>query len=73
MALADFAPAARSSIAATLLRGAGRWLAARGAARAKAVALNDLLFMPPHRLRDLGIDPPSVHQSLDARFWPTRK
>ncbi len=73
MALADFAPAARPSIIGSAVHSLVQALVARRAARARQAALDDLLFMPEHRLRDLGIDPQQLHQAIDARFWPTRK
>ena len=73
MALADFAPVARPSIVAAFAGVVADWFADRRAAKARQVVLNDLLFMPEHRLRDLGIDPRALQQGLDARHWPTRK
>ena len=73
MALADFVSADRPSVIAALVRSVSGLLDARRTARAQAAALNDLMSMPEHRLRDLGIDPRTLHQALDARHWPTRK
>ncbi len=73
MALVDFAPVARPSILSALARRLLHWNAVRGAARAKRLALDELLAMPEHRLRDLGIEPRSLNAAIDARFWPTRK
>jgi uncharacterized protein YjiS (DUF1127 family) len=73
MALADFAPVASSSSISSLVRAIAGWFAARRAAHARDVVLDDLLFMPEHRLRDLGIDPRTLHQGIDVRYWPTRK
>jgi uncharacterized protein YjiS (DUF1127 family) len=56
MALADFAPAQRAKSAlAAVLRGLDGWRVARRAARQQHLALQGLLFMPQHRLNDLGI------------------
>lgn len=56
MALVDFAPVQSGSSAfAGTVRAAHRWIAARRAARAQQLALQSLLFMPQHRLDDLGI------------------
>jgi hypothetical protein len=72
MALADF-PFVIASSPLHGLRAFPRWLADRRRARAQRAALNDLLSMPEHRLRDLGIDPRRVASAMDARYWPTRK
>jgi uncharacterized protein YjiS (DUF1127 family) len=57
MTFADFAPT-RSAASVSISSIAGplqRWFAARRAARQQHLALQSLLFMPEHRLRDLGI------------------
>jgi uncharacterized protein YjiS (DUF1127 family) len=56
MALVDFA-AAPSAVSpfATTVRAVGDWLARRRAAREQQLAMQSLLFMPQHRLDDLGI------------------
>ncbi len=43
---------------------AARAVAAWRAERARRLALNDLLGMEPHRLRDLGISVHDVHEAL---------
>lgn len=73
MALADFASAPRTSMLQSTLRAAADWLAASNQARRQRKALNDLLFMPEHRLRELGIDPARIVTTIDDRHWPTRK
>jgi hypothetical protein len=73
MALADFAPAPHASILESTLRAVAGWLAASRQARRQQKALNDLLFMPEHRLRELGIDPARIVGTIDDRHWPTRK
>jgi hypothetical protein len=73
MALADFASAPRSSLLESTLRAAADWLAASRQARRQQKALNDLLFMPEHRLRELGIDPARIVGTIDESHWPTRK
>jgi uncharacterized protein YjiS (DUF1127 family) len=73
MALADFAPVARPSIVAAAFCSVRLWLAAQRRAHARRIVLNDLLFMPEHRLRDLGIEPRQIVGAVDERYWPTRK
>ena len=57
MAFADFAPTrpAVSVSIPSIARRLKRWFAARRATRQQHLALQGLLFMPEHRLRDLGI------------------
>ena len=43
---------------------AARAVAAWRAERARRIALNDLLAMAPHRLRDLGISADDIRQAL---------
>ena len=64
----DFAsrPAASNPVA-TAFAAAARAVAAWRAERARSVALNDLLGMEPHRLRDLGISVYDVQQALEDR------
>jgi uncharacterized protein YjiS (DUF1127 family) len=61
----DFAsrPAAPNPVA-TAFAAAARAVAAWRAERSRNVALNDLLGMEPHRLRDLGITVHDVQQAL---------
>ena len=73
MALADFASAPRASKLEAVLRAAADRLAAMRQARRQEKVLNDLLFMPEHRLRDLGIDPQRIVTTLDERHWANRK
>lgn len=73
MTLADFAPVTRAAITGSLINPLVRAVVAYRNARARQAAINDLLSMPEHRLRDLGIDPHDRYQSISARFWPTRK
>ena len=49
---------------ATAFAAAARAVAAWRAERSRTVALNDLLGMEPHRLRDLGITTYDVQQAL---------
>jgi len=73
MALADLTSAPHASLLEAGLRAAANWLAAAREARRQEKVLNDLLFMPEHRLRDLGIDPQRVVTTIDERYWSTRK
>jgi len=59
-------PVARPSIAG-LLRAAVRWVAAVHAARQRRAALEDLLFAPEHRLRDLGISREELIEAIEHR------
>ena len=61
----DFAPRlAAPNPVATAFAAAARTVAAWRAERSRNVALNDLLGMEPHRLRDLGISVYDVQQAL---------
>jgi len=69
MALADFAPADRStkSPLAAAFRGVARWLAAQHEKRAQDQALQSLLFAPEHRLRDVGITRDQLLSAIEER------
>ena len=60
----DFASRPAPDPVATAFAAAGRAVAAWRAERSRNVALNDLLGMEPHRLRDLGITVHDVQQAL---------
>lgn len=63
MALVDFAPVqSGSSIVIPAVR---RWFAARRAAREQHLALQSLLFMPQHRLNDLGISQDQLARAME--------
>jgi uncharacterized protein YjiS (DUF1127 family) len=57
------APAQPNPVAAAFAT-AARAVAVWRAERARALALNDLLGMEPHRLRDLGISVHEIHEAL---------
>ena len=69
----DFAsrPAALNPVAIAFAA-AARAVAAWRAERSRNVALNDLLGMEPHRLRDLGISVYYVQQALQNGRQPRR-
>ena len=69
MALADFAPADRStkSLLAATFHGVVRWVAAQQEKRAQNQALQSLLFAPEHRLRDVGITRDQLLSAIEAR------
>ena len=73
MALADFVTVPHTSLLASAVRTVSDKLAAARIARRQKQVLDDLLFMPEHRLRDLGIDPRQIVATLDEQHWPTRK
>jgi uncharacterized protein YjiS (DUF1127 family) len=73
MALADFTSAPRTSLLESALRAVADWLAAMRETRRQEKVLNDLLFMPEHRLRDLGLDPQRIVTTIDERYWSMRK
>lgn len=73
MTLADFVAVPHTSLLTSTLRAVADRLAAARVARRQKQVLDDLLFMPEHRLRDLGIDPRHIVGALDERYWPTRK
>ena len=50
---------------ARAFHGLAKWLADARTARAKRKALQDLLFAPEHRLRDLGIRREEVLQAIE--------
>ena len=67
MALVDFAPVARPSVAevaASVVNAVANWVATQRAESARRLALRDLLEMEPHRLNDLGINAFDVQQAL---------
>jgi uncharacterized protein YjiS (DUF1127 family) len=67
MALVDFAPASRPSvadIATGAFRAVANWVATQRAESARRLALRDLLEMESHRLNDLGINAFDVQQAL---------
>ena len=72
MTIADFAPVDRS-VQPRLVRGFHaivRWFAARRAARAKRVALQNLLFGPEHLLRDVGVTRGQLIAEIETRRKP---
>ncbi len=60
-------PIAAPNRVAQAFAAAARAVASWRAERARRIALNDLLGMDPHRLRDLGITPHDVQQALQQR------
>ena len=52
---------------ARLYRAVARWLADRYARRQQKAVLQDLLFAPEHRLRDLGISREDLIRAIDHR------
>ena len=67
MTFADFAPSHRITIApgANLVAAVAGWLSARYARRRQAAALQELLFAPEHRLRDLGISREELVRTME--------
>jgi uncharacterized protein YjiS (DUF1127 family) len=61
--LASAQPA--SSLFSAAMRRFGNWRSARRAAREQHLALQSLLFMPQHRLRDLGISQEQLIQAME--------
>lgn len=66
MAIADFAPADRSSFARRIHAILG-WVAARRVARARRDALQSLLFAPEHLLRDIGVTREDLIREIDMQ------
>lgn len=67
MALIDFAPVSRPSVAGMAIetwRAVGAPIARWRKARARKLTLCDMLAMEPHRLRDLGISVFDVEQAI---------
>jgi uncharacterized protein YjiS (DUF1127 family) len=67
MTFADFAPSHRITVApgANLVAAVAGWLGARHARRRRAAALQELLFAPEHRLRDLGISREELVRTME--------
>jgi uncharacterized protein YjiS (DUF1127 family) len=67
MTLADLVPAPRIAMAsgANLDVAVAGWLRARHARRRQAAALQELLFAPEHRLRDLGISREELVRTME--------
>ena len=57
---------ARSPIA-RIVQGVAKWVADARAERKRRTALQALLFMPEHRLRDLGIRREELLEALERR------
>jgi uncharacterized protein YjiS (DUF1127 family) len=56
-----------SNPVANAFAAAARAVAAWRAERSRTIALNDLLGMEPHRLRDLGISVHEIHDAIARR------
>jgi uncharacterized protein YjiS (DUF1127 family) len=66
MALIDFAPAQpASSLFSAAVRRFSGWRSARRVAREQHLAFQSLLFMPQHRLNDLGISRDQLIQTME--------
>lgn len=63
----DFDSRPATNPVANAFAAAARAVANWRADRARVVALNDLLAMEPHRLRDLGISVHDIHDALVRR------
>lgn len=65
MALIEFAPAQPASSLFSAVRRFNDWRSARRVAREQQLALQSLLFMPQHRLNDLGISRDQLIQTME--------
>jgi len=52
---------------ARVFRAVARWLAERRAERRRRAALQDLLFAPDHRLRDMGVTRDELIRAIERR------